>query len=368
MKVTLLHFKNIFSIALLLFITPYSMTGQEELVKYVNGNELTVSGISKAGDPASFYRVDSTLLNGLPATVKKLAKNPAGAAILFKTDSRSIKVKWELEKYKIWWNMSPLTVNGMDLYGWNGSSWQYVASARPSGTENKATIIDHMDGQMRHYMMYLPLYSTLRSVSIGVEKDATIRKADPQFLPKRSIAIYGSSITQGASASRPGMAYPSIIGRAMQAEVYNFGFSGSGKMELGAADFVRESDADVYILDCVPNPSPEQIAFRTVPFVKRLRKSHPDTPVIMVESLFREHGHWDLKTGKRVTAQCRAFRDAYKQLVESGEKDIFYISNSKLIGDDHEATSDGTHLSDIGHHRIAQRLIKILRESIQLPD
>ena len=351
----------IFGIGVFLCMMP-PVTGQEKKARYTNGSELTVLGISGAGDPVSFHRVDSANLNGLPTTVKKLAKNPAGAAILFRTDSRFIKVKWTLENYKIWWNMSPLTVNGTDLYGWNGKSWQYVASARPSDAENETVVIRNMDGKMRHYMMYLPLYSTLKSIAVGIENGATIQKADLEFLPEHRIAIYGSSITQGASASRPGMAYPSVIGRALNAEVYNFGFSGSGKMEPGAADFLKKSDADVYILDCVPNPSPEEIRSRTVPFVKRLRKAQPDTPLVMVESVFREHGHWDLETGKRVRAQNRAFHDAYKQLINSGEKNIYYIRGDELTGSDHEATSDGTHLSDIGHHRMAQHLIPVIKK------
>lgn len=364
MKYTYPNFKKTFSISVFLFLAVL-VTGQEKQVKYISGNELTVLGISKVGDPVSFHRVDTTNLNGLPSPVKRLAKHPAGAAILFRTDSRSIKVKWALGAYKVRWNMSPLTVNGMDLYGWNGDSWQYVAPARPSDAENETVVINNMNGEMRHYMMYLPLHSTLKSVFIGVENKATIQKSDPEFLPEYKIAIYGSSITQGASASRPGMAYPSIIGRALNAEVYNFGFSGSGKMESGAADFLKKTEVDVYILDCVPNPSPIEIKTRAVPFVKRLRESHPDIPIIMVESVFREHGHWDLKTGERVTEQNRNFHNAYKQLVKSGEEDLYYIPSDELTGSDHEATSDGTHLSDMGHNRIAQRLIAIIEKLLE---
>jgi hypothetical protein len=93
-------------------------------------------------------------------------------------------------------------------------------------------------------------------------------------------------------------------------------------------------EADLYILDCVPNPSPEQIKNRTVPFVKRLRQLKPNVPVLMVESIFRENGYWDAAAKKRVTGQNENFYKAYRQLKKEGFDQLFYIPSEELIKTD----------------------------------
>src|SRR5699024_3555868 len=138
-------------------------------------------------------------------------------------NSTSIRVKWSLDKYEIWPNMTPLAVNGLDLYGWNGKAWQYVSSAKPSSDNNSAIFIENLDGRMRRYKVYLPLYTELKKIEIGVEKKATIKPVKKAYLGSKRVVIYGSSITQGASASRPGMAYPSSISRKLNVETINLG-------------------------------------------------------------------------------------------------------------------------------------------------
>lgn len=198
-------------------------------------------------------------------------------------------------------------------------------------------------------------------VKIGVDSGSIIKKAGNKFVPKRKVVIYGSSITQGASASRPGMAYPSIVSRDLNIETYNLGFSGSGKMEIEMADILGKMDADVYILDCVPNPSPKQIHERAVPFIKRLQQLKPAVPVILVESIFRKDGNWNTVKGNYVTNQNKEFRHAYEQLIGEKVQKLYYISNSDLIGDDHEATVDGTHFTDLGFTRFAKQIEDVLR-------
>jgi len=156
------------------------------------------------------------------------------------------------------------------------------------------------------------------------------------------------------------MAYPSIIGRDLNVEIFNLGFSGSGKMQIAMADILAKMDADVYILDCVPNSSPQQIHDRAVPFIHRLRELKPGVPIILVESLFREDGNWDTVKGMYVTNQNKEFRQAYEQLVGEKVQKLYYVSNSNLIGDDHEATVDGTHFTDLGFTRFANHIENVL--------
>lgn len=265
--------------------------------------------------------------------------------------------------------MTPIAVNGLDLYGWNGRSWQFVTSAAPvPGSENNtATLINNLDGEMRHYRVYLPLYAELTGIEIGVTEGSAIAPADPEYLPVKKVVIYGSSITQGASASRPGMAYPSVISRRLNVETFNLGFSGAAKMEIEMAGIMAKIPADSYILDCVPNTSPAQLVERALPFIRKLRQLRPDTPILMVESIFREHGNWDHAVGARVRQQNKSFKDVYEQLVSENFKQIYYLSADKLTGSDHEATIDGTHLTDLGQVRMARQIKPKISAILQLP-
>jgi hypothetical protein len=353
-------------IVLLLAFSDLLVQAQDSLkYHFVNGNTLTVLGRAAIVNPDLFHRIDSADQKKLPARVAELSDNSAGININFQTNSKSIKVKWVLGKYMNLPNMTPVAINGLDMYGWKNKHWQYVASGMPSSDSNTKVIISNLDGNMNTFRIYLPLYSELKSIEIGVDRGSIIKKASEEFIPKKKVVIYGSSITQGASASRPGMAYPSIVGRNMDIETFNMGFSGSGKMEIAMADILAKMDADVYILDCVPNPSPQQIHDRAVPFIHRLRELKPGVPIILVESLFREDGNWNTVKGKYVTNQNKEFRQAYEQLIAQKVKRLYYIPSTDLIGNDHEATVDGTHFTDLGFIRFSKHIEDVLLTVIE---
>ncbi|GGK87895.1 hydrolase [Rufibacter glacialis] len=329
---------------------------------YVNARDLSILGQSSTVRDSGFHRIDAAQRPSLPKAVAGLATNSAGISVSFQTNSKSIKLRWRLAKYNTLWNMTPAAVNGLDLYGWNGKEWQYMATARPSKEQNEHLVINNLDGQLRHYRVHLPLYAAAEEVHVGVETGSTLQKADARFLPTRKVVIYGSSITQGASASRPGMAYPAILSRQLNLDVYNLGFSGSGKMELALAEVLGQMDADVYVLDCVPNPSPEQIRERAVPFIKRLRELKPHTPILMVESVFRESTPWDQEKRQHDTRQNQEFRKAYEQLKQEKFKNLHYLPAKDLPDYDHEGTIDGSHLSDLGFTRVAPHVGKALKK------
>jgi hypothetical protein len=351
--------KSIFLLSAL-FCMMNARAQKETSLKYVDAHTLTVLGQAAAAK-GTYQRVDSVFFSKLPKRVADLATNSAGICVSFQSNSKSISAKWTLHKYVNLWNMTPAAVNGMDLYGWRDGKWQYVASARPTSDTNQAALISNLDGKMRHYRLYLPLYSALTSLSIGIDSMATIEKAADNMLPKKKVVIYGSSITQGASASRPGMAYPSVLSRDINVETFNLGFSGSGKMELILADVLATMEADVYVLDCVPNCTPAEVRERAVPFIKRLRELKPGVPIIMVESIIREQSLWDENRGKQMTGQNNEFRKAYEQLNKEKYKDLYYVPATDLTGHDHEATIDGTHLTDLGFTRLAA----VLRNTLQ---
>jgi hypothetical protein len=358
------HIKHLL-IALSGLLLFHSLQAQEN-IKYVPASELQIVGKAKESSP-TYERIPRNETIDLPAAVQKLAKNSAGIAFLFETDSRFIAAKWQLESAKYAANMTPIGHSGLDLYCLKDGKWQFVSVGKPlkDSTNNEHILINNMDNTLKQFMLYLPLYNTTIAISVGVSANAHITiPRSPKINLNKRIVIYGSSIVQGASASRPGMAYPAILQRDLGIDVINLGFSGSAKMEKEVGEYVASVPADCYILDCIPNPSPQEIKERIVPFIKQLRIKNPSTPIILVETVSRENGNFDMVLGKRVKQQNENAKKGYDTLVKDGVKKLYYISSDELIGSDHEATTDGVHLSDLGFKRIANTIQKAILKAL----
>lgn len=349
------------SLFVFLQLTPNKCAAQESYA-FVPAQELSLQGKIATATPGLFVRLDTSRVKALPARVQRLSRNTAGMYVDFVTDATSIAVKWTLDEYREMYNMTPLAINGLDLYGWRDDRWQYVASVKPVDSVNERNIIRNLDGTRRKYRLHFPLYTGVTSLEVGVPQGAILEKPGPQEPLQKKIVIYGSSITQGASASRPGLAYPAILARQLDVQTFNLGFSGAGKMELEMAKILGELEADLFVLDCVPNPSPEQIRERALPFIQTLRKLRPEVPILMLESVYRERANWDSETRERVEAQNMAFREAYQSLQDQGMGELYYIPTGELMGSDHEATIDGTHLNDLGQLRMAERVGEEIRK------
>lgn len=347
---------------LLVISTPILSSAQD--LKFVDAKEFRLYG----QDPDvhdSYQRFANKHLEQIPTQVRDLSFNTAGLYLDFKTNSKSIALHWVVDQYRILKNMTPIAINGFDLYGLKGGKWQFVGVARPNKKESRSTIVANLDGSFKNYRLYFPLYTGVESLKIGVDSASIIQEADPGLVPNKKVLIYGSSITQGASASRPGMAFPSILSRMLDIEFLNFGFSGSGKIELEVAQALSGIQTDLIILDCVPNPTPEQIAARTIPFIEKLREAQPNTPILMVESVFRGDAQWDERLQRIVAAQNQAFWNSYLSLKEEGMDRIYYVRNDGHIKEDHEGTIDGSHLTDLGHLRMARKLAPLISEILK---
>ncbi len=302
-----------------------------------------------------YQRIDTAKYADLSPTIKRLLTHSAGLAICFKTNSTAISAKWCTTESKNLANMTAIANKGLDLYIKKDGKWIFAGVGKPSKTCSTAEIVTDMDKSEKECMLYLPLYDETKSLEIGVDAGSNISSLNNPF--QKKIIIYGSSIVHGASAGRPGMAYPAQLSRKMGLYFVNLGMSGNAKMEPEAARMVSEQNADAFILDCIPNPSPEQIKTRTENFIKTIRVKHPKTPIILVQTIIREVGNFNQKWKTRVQQQNQEALAAYERLKAQGMKDLYLIKGEKLIGDDHEGTTDGTHPNDLGFYRMTEQFV-----------
>ena len=338
----------------------------QDSLNYIKAERLVVGGKAKT-TLNLFQRIDKEDAINMPKPVQSLAMQSAGIYLIFETNSTLIAARWKLGEEKYMANMTPIAHSGLDLYCLVKGKWQYVNVGKPAKglLHQDQVIVQHLDTTLKRFMLYLPLYNAVNELEIGVDKKAVIgAPKNMDIAHTKRIVVYGSSIVQGASASRPGMAYPAIMQRKLGFEVINLGFSGNAKMEIEVAQYLATVPADFFVLDCIPNQSPEQVSERAIPFIKYLKAKRPNTPIVILESVIRETGYFDQLMGKRVQQQNENIKQAYLQLKKEKYTGLFYISADQLTGKDHEATIDGTHLTDLGFVRIADAVMKVIKKAM----
>lgn len=311
----------------------------------------------------SYHRIDTAQYRDFPVVIKRLLTQAAGLVISFKTNSPRIAAKWCVTNSRAGNNMTPVMNKGLDLYIKRDGVWQFAGVGRPDGVCNEYTLVQNMDETEKECLLYLPLYDEVKSLSVGVDSGCHITAGEDPF-KKMKVAVYGSSITQGASASRPGMAYLARLSRDMGINFINLGLSGNGKMEKEVADMLAGIRADAFVLDCFANPSPDQITQRTAYLVKAIRTAHPNAPIIMIQAGFREGGNFDSAIANIARLKDKNVWDAFEKLKKEGVKKLYLIRGDDLLGRDHEATTDGIHPNDLGFDRMLQvikpEMVKIL--------
>jgi len=230
------------------------------------------------------------------------------------------------------------------------------------GVEWEGELRRGLPEERARYTLYLPHGASVERVEIGIDPGATLAPAYANG--RRPLCFYGTSIVHGFCASRPGMTYPAILGRRLGRPFINMGFSGNARMQPEVVEFLAELDPAVYIVACLENMGPALIDERVVPTVKALRAAHPDTPIVLVENIVYQatymladpRGGWGPKNER--------LRAAYERLLADSVTGLHYVEGDRLLGEDGEATVDGTHPTDLGFFRMADALEPVLRRLV----
>jgi hypothetical protein len=312
-----------------------------------------------------FDRFPAAAQKTVTSAVWNLSRDSTGMMVRFKTDATAIHVHYKVVKTALGMPHMPATgVSGVDLYARDDAGkWRWVQVTRPATQEIKAEIIKDLAPGFREYAAYLPLYNGVEFLHIGVTKGARFEGLAPRS--EKPIVFYGTSITHGACASRPGMVHTAILGRRFDTPVLNLGFSGNGRMDTAVGEFLVKIDAAAYVIDCLPNMQPAAVREKCAPLVRLIRAARPDTPIILVEDR-RFTNDWITPAKKKFHDDNHAaLREVYAELVNDGVKGLHYIPGDALYGTDTEGATDASHANDLGFMRQANVMEPVIRAALR---
>lgn len=331
---------------------------------FTEASELNLIGKIHKDTPNPYHRVDTIRYKGFTKAENDQVRVSAGLAVLFKTNSTIISIKCEHKWSRTMSSTMLLASRGYDLYIKDGDHWLWAAAVAAKGdtASQDLTLIKDMNAEVKECLLYLPIYSELNSVKIGVEKGATLESLESPF--RYRVGIFGSSYTHGISTSRAGMSYPMQLMRRTGIQLLSLGCSGNCKMQSYFGDVLCDANVDALVFDVFSNPDAEMIQDRLFPFIEQIQKAHPDIPLIFQQTIYREKRNFCLSTDKSE----RDKQDVAEKLMKEAckkYKNVYFIQTN-ATDRLHETSVDGTHPGDYGYtlwaESIEKPLLKILKK------
>lgn len=295
------------------------------------------------------------------------AKCAAGGQVQFVTDSTSLCVHVTLAVKPDMVNMSPIAQCGTDCYLLDEVSGKFVfysvSKFPPDRSEYTCSLFSGLPRKKRTVLLNLPLYAEVKNFVIGIDPDACILPFT-RFRENGRFVFYGTSILQGGCASRPGAMYTNILSRSLEKECLNFGFSGNAfGEEIVARRLAEVENPGGYILDYETNALDKGTLESSLPeFIGILRRTHPETPILVVSGTKQSSDFWDSDfCGRRERAK-QFEKNLVNRLRRKGDGKVWFLDFGELFGPSYpEYTVDGIHPSDEGFRRMADRAEKKLR-------
>lgn len=346
-------------------------------VKWIDGKYLPLEGKCFANVDAFYDRLPQNISSNVSvgvstnvnAGVRSMKHHSAGMQFRFVTDSKWLHFRWKPYSTNLAMDHMPSTgVSGIDVYAMDDAGkWRYVRTGRIWNAGGGDLRIDWWKPGTP-CLVNLPLYNGISSFTLGIQKDAKVDALGPRKSGiDKPVVFYGTSITHGGCCSRPGLAFPSIVGRDLDVPIVNLGFSGSGVMEYEMSEHLAAIDASCYVLDCLWNMGlkdrPERpgrsVEKNYEPFMRNLRAKRPDVPIVMAEQC-------DVHM-KGPNDKDKFIRKLYERLVAEGWKNLVYLPKTNMYTGDEEGTVDGCHPNDLGMRSMADAFGGAVRDALKLP-
>ena len=349
----------------LISLSMSAQTPKDVVYTFTEASDLNLIGKIHDDTPNPYHRVDTVKYKGFTVGENRQVRCPVGLAVLFKTNSSTISVKTEFGWQYDAVNTMPLAYRGYDLYIKDGGEWLWAASGatKPANGNDNLVLIKDMDQSEKECMLYLPIYSEVYSVKIGVQEGSEIEAIESPF--RHRIGIFGSSYTHGISTSRAGMSYPMQLMRWTGLQFLSLGCSGNCKMQPYFAEVLCDADVDALVFDSFSNPNDAMIKDRLFPFIEQLQKAHPDIPLIFQQTIRRESRNFCTKREEGESAKQEMAAKLMKEACKK-YKNVYFIETPDAADELQETSVDGTHPNDYGYtlwaKSIEKPLLKILKK------
>lgn len=341
----------------------FRLTGiSEELVWLAPETDgITLHGGLSSAWKTPLSRLPESTRGLLSEKIQALSSCTSGMRLRFRTDSKIIGLQAELTEICQLSHMPLSGSSGFDLYASeNGGPLVFRKNFMPGmGRLQVSGEFAFSKQDMRDIVIYLPLYNGVKMLKIGLEKEAVLEKANPYGCG--SVVFYGSSITQGGCASRPGNAYPAILSRRLSFDFLNLGFSGNALGDMDIAYFIAAQSPSVLVMDYDHNaPDVMWLAKTHEPFYRAVRERCSSLPVVFMTKP-------DFSGNEEDRQRREIIRQAFLNADRAGEPVWFIDGESLWAGKDRDSCSvDGCHPNDLGFMRMADRIEPVLQKALML--
>ena len=309
-----------------------------------------------------FKRLPDEIGLNVNSGVASLYLNTAGGRVRFSTDSEYVVIRAFLPKTCRFDHMPLTGTSGFDLYVDDEATHRstYFGTFRPpmDMTDGYVQILKFKTRELRHLTVNFPLYNKVDALEIGLQEDATVGHGLP-YANELPVVFYGSSITQGGCASRPGNCYENMIARRLDMDYINLGFSGSGRAEDLIVDYMKNMKMSAFVSDYDHNaPNPQYLAETHYKMYRAIRDANPTLPYVMISRP-------DCIKSPEDTANRReVIFETYRRARAEGDRNVYYIDGEGFFKGEWEdcCTVDGTHPTDLGFHFMADSIGNTLKK------
>ncbi|OHT13483.1 acetylhydrolase [Tritrichomonas foetus] len=316
----------------------------------------------------TFQRLPDRAKGIVSDRIFELSQHSAGLAVYFYTDSKSIVIKYTCTDAISFDHMASTGKSGIDLYAIDKDGKMHFLTGSYAIGGSSTYTYSGLSGNLYRYKLYLPNYNRVTSLEIGVNAGKTFFFDDVS--QEKPIAVYGTSIAQGACPNRPGNSWVNIVNRETSWPVINFGFQGNGFLDKEVIDFIIENDAKLFVLDCLPNlvdRTEEVTKNLIIDAVKQIRGKYPKTPILLVEHSGFSNMQFNNNQAQQIYNMNNASQKAFDFLQKSGYKDELYYLSKEEMNVEGDNIVDTVHPMDDGNYLIARAYIKKLREIFKAP-
>ncbi len=321
-------------------------------------------------------RLPEALIPSLRPQLHRLARMTSGGRIRFVTDAPQLRIEAVLAEASLKTNMTLLLHSGFDLCEGTGPAARHIAAVRPAAQGDvpfeplDGFTVDRilnqtvaLPGGKRLYTLYLPVFCALEKLSIGFPEGYAAEPA-PDYTVALPVVFYGSSITQGACASRPSLTYPARVCRMLDSDFINLGFAGQGRGDPAIAEYIASLPMKALVMDYDHNaPDAQWLGDTHWRFYEQAVEKSPQTPVLFMSRIRPAL----INDDEQLRAECRqAVEKSYSRAI--GERGIHagFLNGSEVFGAlPDECLTDMLHPNDAGFEKIAACVLPMLQALLQ---